>query len=212
MRQRLPGVIGHSSYDYLNAARHFTQKMNISRITVFYCLNDVFSQFKEQAIPGSQVRDYGGGILNYIKLNFRLYDVMKATFFDRSKSYFEFINQFYKEDHPLFKSSVNDLLMIKEICDTQNIQFDVYIFPYEYQLRVKNDIRIFYAQILLKTHLQAKGVTVYDFADYLLQLSHDSQLYYLYGDGIHFSDYGHQNLSEHILNIYRDTADPIDLL
>ena len=208
---RNAGMIGHSTYDYLNATRYFSKKMNISRITIFYCLNDVYSKFKEQAIPGNQIREYGGDILDFIKLNFRLYDVFKANIFDRSFAYFNFVSQYYHPNNPVFLSAVNDIIAIKEHCDANNIDFDVIILPYEYQLRSSDKNDIFLPQYLLKSSLRANDISVYDCANYFLKLGHESDYFYLYGDGIHFSEYGHQILSEYILKYFIQDSDPLNI-
>ena len=205
---RNAGMIGHSTYDYVNATRHFSKKMNVSRITVFYCLNDVYSNFKEQTIPGNQVREFGGDILDFIKLNFRLYDVFKANIFDRSFAYFNFVNQYYHPDNPVFLSAVNDIIAIKEHCEANNMEFDVIILPYEYQLRSSDKNDMFLPQQLLKSSLRAHDISVYDFTNYFLKLVYESDYFYLYGDGIHFSEYGHQILSEYILKNLSRESDP----
>jgi hypothetical protein len=208
---RNAGMIGHSTYDYVNATRHFSKKINISRITVFYCLNDVYSNFKEQTIPGSQIREFGGDILNFFKLNFRLYDIFKANIFDRSFAYFNFVSQYYHPNNPVFLSAVNDILSIKEHCDAHNIEFDVIIIPYEYQLRSSDKNDIFLPQRLLKSNLRAYDISIYDCANYFLKLGHESSYLYLYGDGIHFSEYGHQILSDYILGEVARKSDPLSI-
>ena len=204
---RNAGVIGHSTHDYVNGARYFSDKMNVSRITIFYCLNDVYSSYKEQAIPGNQVREIGGGILSFIKLNFRLYDVLKANLFDRPASYFEFVNQYYEENNSIYLSAINDIRSIIEFCENKNIGLDIILMPYEYQLRKYQEDSIFEPQQLVRHNLRSENISVYDCSDFFIKRGYKSRDLYLYGDGIHFSEYGHQLMQEFIFDVVLAESD-----
>ncbi len=206
------GVIGHSTHDYVNVTNYSAEKMNISRITLFYCLNDVYSNYKEQEIPGNQVRELGGDVLNFFKLNFRLYDVLKANLFDRPQSYFNFVTRYYQPENPIFQSAVNDIISIKAQCDSLDIKFNIVVLPYEYQLRFNYNFEINTPQRLLKMVLRENGIRIDDCKEFLLQSGHPSSFYYLYGDGIHFSEYGHQAISEYIMNLYIEEFDIIEIM
>jgi lysophospholipase L1-like esterase len=204
---RNAGVIGHSTHDYVNAARNFSQKMDVSKITIFYCLNDVYSIYKEQAIPGAQVREIGGGALNFIKSNFRLYDVLKTNLFDRPASYFEFVNQYYAEDNPIYLSAMNDIRTIIKFCENKNIELDIVLIPYEYQLRKYQEDSIFEPQQLIRHNLRSENISVYDCSDFFIKRGYNSKDLYLYGDGIHFSEYGHQLMQEFIFDVVLAESD-----
>jgi hypothetical protein len=200
-------VIGHSTHDYVNVARYFSDKTKVSRITIFYCLIDVYSSYKEQAIPGNQVREIGGGILNFIKLNFRLYDVLKANLFDRPASYFDFVNQYYEEDNPIYLSAMNDIRLIIEFCENKNIKLDIVLMPYEYQLRKYQEDFIFEPQQLIRHNLRSDNISIYDCSDFFIKRGYNSRDLYLYGDGIHFSEYGHQLMQEFIFDVVLEESD-----
>jgi lysophospholipase L1-like esterase len=207
IKVRNGGVIGHSTYDYVNAARHYTKQMDISRISIFYCLNDVYSRHKEQAIPGNQVREVGGGLLNFIKLNFRLYDVLKANLFDRPATYFEFAEQYYAKDNAIYLSALKDIRSIIEYCTEQNIALDIILMPYEFQLRNYDQKDIFKPQKMIKRDLVSDNINMYDCSEFILERGYNSQDLYLYGDGIHFSIYGHQLIQEYIISVILEGSD-----
>ena len=79
--------------------------------------------------------------------------------------------------------------------------------PYEYQLRKYQENSIFEPQQLIRHNLRSENISVYDCSDFLIKRGYKSRDLYLYGDGIHFSEYGHQLMQEFIFDVVLAESD-----
>ncbi len=191
------GYFGYSIKDYKNVFDHFLAKkkeLHIQKILLCWCLNDIyFGEIKEYETPGGGIRYFFNDVLTWLRWNSRLYTFVKTYVSDRPKEYYEFDKHYYKTETPLFSKTVKTLTEFNEECKKRNIEFRVVLLPYEYQLREKDNYQ---PQALLKNQLETNGVKVTDIYFYKTKEMTNSKLYYLFGDGIHFSPAGHKWIAD----------------
>lgn len=193
-------MFGYSLKDYLNIFHHFINekdKLKIKKISLCWSLNDIyFGQVDEYEMPGGGIRYFINDILTWFRWNSRLYTFIKAQISDRSKKYFEFDKKFYDENNTVFKQAIDSIKSMAYTCKLNQIDFNIIILPYEYQIRIpdKNNV----PQELFKKYLVRDSILVLDPLPYLVNKSIDSRKLYLFGDGIHFSSYGHSKIADFI--------------
>ncbi|MEO8398543.1 MAG: SGNH/GDSL hydrolase family protein [Ignavibacteriaceae bacterium] len=200
-----PSAIGWSVNDYKNAAKYFITKnennLKISKIFIFYCLNDLYNSEISKEAPGEYLRENFGSLLRYIRLNSRLYIFLKNLFSDRSKAYFEYDKQFYNPNNPEFENAIKTIISIDSLCARKKIQFIFVSLPYEYQLRGKGNSK--QPQQLIIGRLLSENILTYNmfnfFSEKALQKAVGSKSLFLYYDGIHFSNLGHRFAADFIL-------------
>jgi lysophospholipase L1-like esterase len=184
-----PSFIGYSSRDYLNILSNLDDrfKSNLSRVTVFWCLNDVYSNPVNTNSPKG-ISFLGNYITGFIYNRVFTYQWLKKNIFDRPKKYFLYDEQFYSEQNYQYQNSLENIFKIKTITDSLNLKLDVVILPYEYQLRANVD----YPQKQMKNDLIDNQINVIDIFSSLKKITDDYEDIFLYGDGIHFSKKGHK--------------------
>jgi len=69
--------------------------LNIKRVTIFWCLNDVYTNVPFDEIPGGKIRYIFSDFLTFVRNHSRLYHFLKSLLFDRPKSYYLFDKQFW---------------------------------------------------------------------------------------------------------------------
>jgi hypothetical protein len=189
-----PAVIGYDSFDYLNvlSALLDRQDLRIERATLFWCLNDVYANLPVKTAPHG-LRKVVPFLRNFIYRHVRTYQWLKAAFFDRPRAYYLHDKQFYTESGDYLRKAIDDLAQIKAVTESSGILFQVVLLPYEYQLRT-ND---FLPQQVMKENLSAAQISVVDLAGPLAELPNPGQLF-LYGDGMHFSEFGHRHVFQYL--------------
>jgi lysophospholipase L1-like esterase len=204
------GVIGYSYHDYHNLVRYFIEAQNtelqINRAILFFCLNDIYHIMADIRQPGGKLRFVFGGMLNFLRGHSRLYMFLKNLTSDRARSYYLFDEQFYIEENEHFQKSITALAEIQTILAQKNIPFDMVILPYEYQLRTEYQPAIIPQEFLME-YLKRERISVYNPFEYFIRNKTDSKEFYLYADGIHFSNRGHEIVAnfvlDHVLNPQR---------
>ncbi|MBN1893894.1 hypothetical protein JW906_05345 [bacterium] len=134
-------------------------------------------------------RSVFGSVLDILRTRTRIYPFVKTRFFDRSKSYYEFDSRFY-EDEALLDRCVRKIVRIGNQCRQRGMAFDLFLLPYEYQLRKPADA--LEPQNRFKNKLEKAGVEVCDPAADILSRHMKSRDLFLYGDRIHLSKAGHR--------------------
>jgi hypothetical protein len=147
--------------------------------------------------PGQVVRDYASPILIWLRQHYRTYNWLKHLFLDRPKAYFQFDEQFYQPNDTRFIAASQDLVDIKELCTNAGVQLQVVFLPYEYQLRGADSI-VCRPQTLLSQKLNSLHIRWHDVAPALRDLPGDHKSLYLFGDGIHFSNHGHNEICRYV--------------
>ncbi|MCH7827180.1 MAG: SGNH/GDSL hydrolase family protein [Bacteroidetes bacterium] len=194
-----PSLIGYSVNDYLNVMKSFLSnnvfKGKIKKIYLFWSLNDLYSNFTVKNSPGLKVDNLFFPIIDYVRRNSKLFIYTKNLFSDRSKIYYNYDVQFYKESNEYFQKGLIDIKEISRICISEGINLTVFLLPYEYQLR-ENYIKFNYPQKLLLKKLSEFNINVFDIGERLSNYKYNSKSLYLYEDGIHFSKKGHKLLAD----------------
>ncbi|MCA1803591.1 MAG: hypothetical protein LC662_14170, partial [Rhodothermaceae bacterium] len=133
------------------------------------------------------VRQSQGVFMRFVNRNVYFYQWLMASVSDRGQAYYAYDRQFYSEDDPAFVAALDRIAMIREMAELNGIRFDLVMMPYEYQYRAGG----FHPQDVLLNALQSKGIRAYD-ARAAFEGVSDITVMYMYGDGIHFSEQGHQ--------------------
>ncbi len=187
------GVIGFSSEDYITQLNYVLKFLNIQKVSLFFCLNDIYVRNSKIAInvPGKNLRKIFGASISFLRKNSVLYLMIKNKVFDRSKSYFTFDNNLYLENEILLKRLANNLVEIQSILNKKKIPFEIYLLPYEFQLR-DNDISIDNPQRKLTDLIEGYSITTKDLFEYMSNKSDgNNKKLFLYGDPMHLSNKGH---------------------
>jgi hypothetical protein len=195
-----PSLIGYSSKDYLRLATALlahAPSYKIHRLSVFWCINDVYSDLPVMGLPGREVRHWGGEALNLIKRTFMTFQWFKALFYDRSQIYYEHDRRFYAAANEHLRAALQDLSRLEAICREYQVRFDLVLVPYEYQWREakRGD---WLPQTVLQENLRGGDIYFYDPANFLMKSSNGSAELYRFGDGIHFSPAGHAVMADFI--------------
>ncbi|MEQ8523759.1 SGNH/GDSL hydrolase family protein [Gracilimonas sp.] len=196
-----PSLLGYASDDYANIFSRLSgnESLNINRVTLFWCLNDIYS--KNIAVEGPKgLRGMGQFLSNFIYNHIYTYQWLKKIIFDRPKTYFLYDKQFYSSENEQFENAIRNLIEIKNTADSLDIRFDVIIMPYEYQFR-SNDTS---PQNHLMEALSEKNIRFLSLFEILNTNSNSSENLYLYGDGIHYSKLGHRMVFEQLKSYYNE--------
>lgn len=189
-----PSLIGYAVDDYARVFDSFAGNPDLRRVTLFWCLNDVYPDGKA-GDPGSLVRMTGGRLLRWIQRNYRTYHWLKALVMDRPRSYFEYVNGRYESDPGLVEEAVAGIRRMKMVAEREGVEFAVVLLPYEYQLREPGHMG---PQEMLVDLLADDSMAVYEPSSYLRDGGIRTSDLYLFGDGIHFSATGHRALARFI--------------
>jgi lysophospholipase L1-like esterase len=192
-----PSLIGYSSRDYLNLVEYFVtssfrEDAPVARITILWCLNDVYSGRQIES-PAGGFRQVSGPLLSLARRHWFTYQWLKALLLDRQRRYYRHDSEFYEGE--TLARAASDLSAIADLCDRHEVDCDLVLLPYEYQLRE----HAFEPQRRLTAHLRTVSLTINDASSWLLGRSTDPAELYLYGDGIHFSKKGHRLLADYLL-------------
>lgn len=130
--------------------------------------------------------------------------MFKELFVDRQKDYFLYDYQFYKPADRLFNDAVNNIVKCSSLAAEFNVPVDVVVLPYEFQIRNFDQRELFKPQQLLMKELSLRGIKCFDPSEYFKPYVLHAKSLYLFGDGIHFSKFGHRVmakiLSEHFFD------------
>jgi len=187
-----PSLIGYSSRDYLNIIKKILvenkNQLNISSVFIFWCLNDVYSSNRPLEDADGNLPDVSSSLITFFRNNFTLYHFLKNIFTDRPKTYYLFDKNFYNEENKYFKKAASDIVSIKNITCELNLDLHLILLPYEYQLRISDQI----PQITLTKVLSENKINTHNFKSGLVSKNSKLSNLYLYGDGIHFSKLAHK--------------------
>ncbi len=199
-----PALIGYSSFDYLNIVDYFLSEkvkgISINEVQINWTLNDLYSNFPDKNGPSVTSDNFFFNLVYYLRRNSKSYIFIKNLFSDRSKAHFEYDNQFYSKDNPIFQSAIEHLKEVSVKCQSKKISLTVFMLPYEYQIRNYYKTNIFKAQETLLTSLKDFQIQVVDCSPAFKNYYKSSNKYYLWGDGIHFSEEGHKLIANFVKN------------
>lgn len=196
-----PSLIGYSSRDYANIVSQMARsdEFDIGRITVFWCLNDAYSDGSTTtALAGA--RQFLPTFSLFVYRHIRTYQWMKKQFFDRPRAHYLFDKILYEPESSAFANAQADIVVIRDTARKMGARLEFILLPYEYQSR-GGDRKPQERMIFVLDSLQIPYVNVLPGLRRKILASTDSEAssYYLYGDGIHFSAKGHRAISQLLL-------------
>lgn len=184
-------LIGYNINDYDRIAETLQNENSLSeydKVVIFFCINDNFLKSAVQnAVNENSVFS---STLEWVKGKSYTYVAIKGMVTDRSKAHYEFDKQLYS-NKDLLSNLETKVLHLKSLLGTK-LKF--VLLPYEYQLRDSYE-KENYPQKVLSDILKKHDVKFADAAAYFSRNSTDISDSYLYADGIHFSNDGHQLMS-----------------
>jgi lysophospholipase L1-like esterase len=190
-------VVGYSAPNYLDVTKAFLpDHPEVQKIVLFFCLNDVYGNLSLKFNVSAKEK-----ILSFLRSHSKLYSLIKKTLFDASKRFALYDIGLYKERNSDIDEHLNAIVSIKSIADRLNIDFLVVILPYEYQLRV-GDLKA--PQVLLKEFFAKNNVKSLDlYEEFTPRKSED---YFLYGDPMHLSAFGHKTVARKMAEILKQES------
>lgn len=197
-----PSVIGWGVENYLEAARYFLEIENnqhqISYITVAWCLNDIYRGMPPAEYEGMQFKKRIHRYTTWLRENSHAYIFLKGIFFDRPRAYFDFDRQFYHNEDENTERALQLMEELAFLCAQHDVSFNVLLLPYEVQLREPNSRDSNAPFDFMQEKLSAEGISVLDTRGAFSSVRPSSE-YYLFADGIHFSNIGHRVLADFLL-------------
>jgi lysophospholipase L1-like esterase len=185
-------IIGYSAQDYQNLATYFLEAdKTLEKVVLFYCLNDLYDPMVLSYDISIRERIHG-----FLRTNSKLYLMLKKVFFDRSKSYALYDISLYKQKSKDFKKNMASIARIKSLAEENDVDFQVVILPYEYQLRI-NGMRT--PQALIKNSFDKNNIQYFDLFDDFA--NETSESYFLYGDPMHLSVKGHKVVANKMIHV-----------
>lgn len=208
LRVANPSLVGHSVQDYAEILADLVDRREpLERVTLLWCLNDIYTrgagagspdaEREATTDPDQRVRRITGPVLGFLHRHIYTYQWLKSVALDRPRRYFEYDSALYESEQ--FNAASRYLGEISTLCDEENLRCEIVLLPYEYQLRAAASVDVFRPQQRIRSRAEALNLPVVDAAPYLLENGARSTELYLYGDGIHFSERGHELLAEFIL-------------
>ncbi|HYE58401.1 MAG TPA: GDSL-type esterase/lipase family protein, partial [Rhodothermales bacterium] len=188
-----PSLIGYSSADYLRVLDTLISRKRLRRVSVLWCLNDVYAGLPIPAGPqGSRVLQ--SRWMGFVREHVFTYQWLKATLLDRQRAYYLHDRAYYLETDRHLRTAMEHLRRMADLTWARGLLFEVVLIPYEYQLRTGDAG----PQRLLARLLRAQGVAVRDAWPDFARAGASRRLY-LYGDGIHLSALGHRVMADVLL-------------
>jgi len=134
-------------------------------------------------------------VIDFLRKNSKTYIYLKNVVSDRAKVYYEYDRQYYNRENEYYKKSIKTIEDISILCAELKVELVFYLLPYEYQLRMGYNSTNYPQQLLLEDLMKFNDKVI-DLGYKLNDYSDNSKLLYLYGDGIHLSNFGHKVISE----------------
>jgi hypothetical protein len=209
LRRMMPGMtvynasaIGYDAFDYKNAVDAvIARKGEIRTVLLFYCLNDLSDvsarriRTKTSAVQDPDHRENASPVeaLNdYLRSRSRLYLFLKTALRDPSLTHFRYDLGPYQQDEKNLRAGLQPLADIQRQLAARGVAFQIYILPYEAQLRPGSPPAFLLPQKRVADFLRGQGI---DFTDATAEFQREgagAQSLFLYGDPMHLSKKGHQ--------------------
>ena len=193
------GVCGAGSKDQLRVTRRMLNSIDppIDRISLFYVLNDIGDIKFEQEKLSTQERllhpENRSGIVmklvSLVRTRSKLYVMAKGILTDPPTRYFNWELQKYRQWNPETPGDVEGIVEIAELAAEKDIAFDVFIFPYVGQYASTFD-DAWLPQERIGEYLRSNSINVVDTRSWFE--GDDMKRNFLFADGCHFSERGHQ--------------------
>jgi lysophospholipase L1-like esterase len=193
-------LIGYADGEYLDVLKTLlaNNDSSISKVTIFFCLNDVYGRNKSAELPVMMKQTLLGKINALLQNDYATYKLIKLFFYHASDSYFRYDSRFYNDNDPFFKRSMDYLEQCKKVCDAAGIEMNVIMLPYRAQL-LHADSAHRKPQKLIAGFCFKQHIPFADPLDFCLKAPNARDLY-LFADEIHFSETGHKMMADYILS------------
>jgi len=193
-------LIGYADGDYLDVLKTLlvNKDSSTSKVTIFFCLNDVYGRNKSQELPVMAQPNIYGKINSLLQDDYATYKLIKLFFYQNSDSYFRYDARFYAVDNRFYINSMSYLQQCHEVCKKAGVDMNVVMLPYRSQLAYKDESQR-KPQNLVKEFCLNQQIPFSDPIDFCLKAQNPKHLY-LFADEIHFSEAGHKMIADYILS------------
>lgn len=189
-------LIGYSDADYLNVLKMLFSKYDssISKVTIFFCLNDVYGSVKSNGLPVMAKPNLIGRLNGLMQNSYATYKLLKLIVYQNSDRYFKYDEQFYEAGNPYFTEAMQRLKDCDSVCTVAGVKLNVVMMPYRTQFAGHRKPQLLVKQYCDKQHI--------GFDDVLDKTTFPpfGQRFYLFADEIHFSEAGHKMIADYILS------------
>ncbi len=192
-------VVGFSIPDYRRVINNFLpQHPEIKTVYLFYCLNDFHAatdtaqnndtQDFERSVKlkaatvFSQINEYFGS-------HSKLYVFITGKLIDPSKKFFETDYNLYNVDEQKFDAVMQPILEINQKLRERNIEFVVFLNPYETQIRTGAESDLM-PQRKLEQYFTQNSIRFVETTDDFKKFPSSTE--FLFADPMHLSEKGHQ--------------------
>jgi lysophospholipase L1-like esterase len=199
-------VTAHNARDYANVLAVLLPAIRPEGIIVGLCLNDfdpswfVLASRPRRVNPADPVPSWLRYINDHVfdfnavlRKHSRLYVWIKSLRFDNSARTFRYDRALYLRPNVEVQIT-EDLSRLKELARDHNAWIEIFVFPYEYQLRSPEQADLL-PQQMIKAAANDAAMSIHDLhrpvADHLRASGETSKWLYLFSDSMHFSAAGH---------------------
>ena len=188
-------LIGYSDADYLNVLKTLVAgDSSIGKVTIFFCLNDVYGSSKSGSLPVMAKLNLIGRLNSLMQNSYATYKLLKLLVYQNSDRYFKYDEQFYDVNNACFISSMGILKQCDSLCSASGVKMEVVMMPYRTQFGGSKR-----PQLLVGDYCHKEHIAFGDLLDYASVTSAASH-FYLFADEIHFSAAGHKMMADYILS------------
>ena len=188
-------LIGYNINDYLRIAETLQKENTLDtydEVLVFFCLNDNFLKSAVQnSVNGSSTFS---SAMEWFKGKSYTYIAVKGMVTDRSKAHYDFDKQLYSNQELLKNLEAK----IVDLHQKLGNKLKFVLLPYEFQFR-EDYSKENYPQKVLSDLLNKHAIRYVDAGTFFTQDAEAISDFYLYADGIHFSNHGHRFLSSALI-------------
>jgi lysophospholipase L1-like esterase len=201
-------VIGYDIEDYLNVVRALLDRQPITKVLLFYCLNDISSQSARRLDAANEPKaraladrfspvELATTVNEFLRERSKLFLYLKGTLTDPSARYFFADHANYKGPDDTWRK-LEPLGRLTEELQKREIGILVIICPYEYQLRrgvemAEGQSDIFLPQRTVGAYLDSRGIPYRDATNHFVAHAYgNGARFFLAFDPMHFSVEGHR--------------------
>jgi len=194
-------LIGYSDADYLNVIKTLlaTKDSSIGKVTIFFCLNDVYGSAKTSQLPVMAKPNLLGLLNGWMQNNYATYKLVKLLVYATSNRYFKYDEQFYKTDDPYFTEAMQRLKECDSLCKSAGVSINVVMLPYKSQMDGRDgDV----PQKMVRNFCAGQQIAFGSVPIGTIEIStaKPGNALYLFADEIHFSKAGHKMMADYILS------------
>lgn len=200
-------MIGWTVSDYENALRVLlsdsTDDLDISRVTIGYCLNDVYGRTRSTELPVMGRRGVIATVSSFLQEHYATYKLLKMWWFRHANSYLQYEYEMYNSKQPYFNRTLDILQQIKAQCDTKEVALDVVVLPYRGLLSHQPDTKDALYSLVNNIIYELTMRNIPASSPQLKMKCNgnkEAAAYYLFADEIHFSPEGHKAVADFILH------------